>query len=373
MRLKIDNFIVSFDFSTFSRFLQRLKWSNDGKYNDVFTVWHKQDVLQNEYEIILPENRNIKYFKKTIWEALNVLSFCYNKTLSQIIDDFNNAIEDKVKYSIKSEMTKNGLIPLNRGIQLLDNAKEMIVSSLLATKNKKKNYLGPRPDAINKALEAIELGQTEEGSFVINIYIPKNYYLGDEATLLGEPSFTRKALTLMEEAANELLAKINEYLQNDDIKIFDTCVNKGVSSNFCNAISGISSNGENDITIDIEYNNGIDKKIEVKQIIIDKELIPIIDKVSAYFHADLTEDNYEIEGFVTTLHQEPDAIDGEITLAAWVEDKLRKVKIRLNSNHYLIAIQAHKEKIMLICKGTLAIQGKSAKILNVSDVTLGAE
>jgi hypothetical protein len=373
MKLKIDNFIASFDFSTFSRFLQRLKWSNDGKYNNVFTVWHKQDVLQNEYEIILPENRNIKYFEKTIGDVLNVLSSCYNRTLSQIIDDFNNAIEDKVKYSIKSEMTKNGLIPLNQGIQLLDNAKEMIVSSLLATKNKKRNYLGPHPDAINKALEAIELGQTEEGSFVINIYIPKNYYLGDEAILLGEPSFTRKALTLMEDATNELLTKIDEYLQNNDIKIFDSCVNKGVSSNFCNAISGISSNGKNDITIDIEYNNGIDKKVEMKKIVINKELIPIIDKIGAYFHSDLTEDNYEIKGFVTILRQEPDAIDGEITLAAWVEDRFRKVRMRLNQYHYSIAIQAHKEKIVLICKGTLTIQDRSAKLLNVTDVTLEAE
>jgi hypothetical protein len=373
MRLKIDNFIALFDFSAFSRFLRRLKWSNDGKYNDIFTVWHKEDVLQNEYEIILPENNNIKYFKKTIMEALNVLSSCYNKTLSQIIDDFNNTIEDKVKYSVKSEMTKNGLIPLTQGIKLLDNAKEMIVSSLLATRNKKKNYLGPRPDAINKALEAIELGQTEEGSFIINIFIPKNYYFGDEAILLDEPSFTRKALTIMEDATKELLIKIDEYLQNDDIRIFDSCVNKGLSSNFCNAISGISSNGENDITIDIEYNNGIDNNVEVRQIVINKELIPIIEKVSAYFHSNLTEDDYEIRGFVTILHQEPDAVDGEITLAAWVEEKLRKVKMRLNQNHYSIAIQAHKEKNMLICKGTLALQDRLARLLNVTDVTLEVE
>jgi hypothetical protein len=373
MSLKIDNFIDSFDFSTFSCFLKRLEWSNDGKYNDVFTVWHKQNALQNEYEIILPENNNIKYFHKTIKEALNILSSYYNRTLSQIIDDFNNAIEDRVKYSITSEMTKNGLIPLNQGIQLLDNAKEMIASSFLATNKKKKNYFGPRPESINEALEAIELGQTEEGSFVINIYIPKDYYLGGEATLFEEPSFTRKALAVMEDAANELLVKIDEYLQNDDIKIFDSCVNNGVSSNFCNAISGISSNGKNDITIDIEYNNGIDKNIEAKRIVINKEIIPIINRISAYFHSDLTEDNCEIKGFVTILHQEPNATDGEITLSALVEDKLRKVRIRLNQDHYVIAIQAHKDKNMLVCKGTLSIQDRYTRLFNVTDVIVESE
>jgi hypothetical protein len=373
MSVKVNNFITSFDFPTFARFLKRLKWSNDGKYNDCFTIWHQQENIQSEYEIILPENNNIKLFSETIKKALDILSDCYNKTYSQIIDDFNNTIEDKVKYSLKSEMTKNGLIPLNQGIQLLDNAKEMIMSSFLATNKKKKNYLGTHPESVKEVMDAIELGQTEEGSFVINIYIPQNYFINDEATLFEEPSFSRKALALMEDAVNELLSKIDEYLQNDDITIFDVCVDKGVSSNFCNAISGISANGKNDIKVEIEYNNGIDKNVEIKTMLINKELIPIINKVAVYFNSDLMKENYQIKGFVTILHKETNDFYGEVTLAAWVEDKFRKVRMQLRPEHYLIAIQAHREKNMLVCKGTLSIQDRHARLLDITDVLLEAE
>jgi hypothetical protein len=371
MSIKIDNFINSFDFMSFSRFLKKYQWIYDGKYNEIFTIWHRPEDDKSEYELIVPENNKIKYFYETIEKILTILSDYYNQTMAQIIDDYNNSIHDKVKYSLKSDMTKNGLIPLSEGIRLLDSAKEMLVSSFLATNKKKKNYIGQRPESVNKVLDVIELGQTEEGSFVINIYIPKDYLLEEQASLFQEPSFTRKALNLMETATSDLLQKIDEYLVNNNITIFDDCVQNGVSSNLCNAISEISLNGESDVSINIEYNNGIDREAEIKNIVIDKEFIPLINKVRDYFHLDLKEDDYEIKGFVTILHQEVDAIKGEITVAAWVEEKLRKVKMQLDQNQYEIALQAHKERIELICRGTLSIKDRITRLLNVTSVLLG--
>ncbi|MDR2410735.1 MAG: hypothetical protein LBE13_21850 [Bacteroidales bacterium] len=373
MSLKIDNFVSSFEFTTFSKYLTRHQWINEDKYNEFFTIWHRREKDNFKYELIVPESNNIKYFHKTIEKTLFVLADFYNKTPIQVIDDFNNSLQDKVKYSLKSEMTKNGLIPLNEGIRLLDNTKEMIASSFLAVNKKKKNFLGPRSDTINDVLQSVELGQTEEGSFIINIYIPRDYFIGDESILFEEPSFTRKALTLMENATNSLIGKIDTYRETDNIKIFDSCIEEGVSSNFCHAISEISLNGQNDVVIDIEYFNGIDKDIEMKRIVVDKNIIPIINRVEQYFHSDLTEDGYEIKGFVTVLRKELDAVEGEITVAAWVDQKLRRVRMHLNPEQYPIAVQAHRDNIMLVCYGTLFIQDRVTKLLNVTDVTLEAE
>jgi hypothetical protein len=373
MNLKVDNFISSFKFTTFSKYLIRYKWLNEDKYNELFTIWHRPEKDNFKYELIVPENNNIRYFRKTIEKILFVLADFYNKTPIQIIDDFDNSQQDKVKYSLKSEVTKNGLIPLNEGIRLLDNTKEMLASSFLAVNKKKKNFLGPRSDTINNVLKSVELGQTEEGSFIINIYIPRDYFMGDESILFDEPSFTRKALTLMENAATSLIEKMDEYRDSNNIEVFSSCVEKGVSSNFCHAISEISLNGQSDVVIDIEYFNGIDKDTEIKKIIIDKNIIPIIKEVEQYLHSDLTEDEYEIKGFVTVLRKEPDAVEGEITVAAWVEEKLRRVRMHLNPEQYPIAVQAHKDNIMLVCHGTLSIQDRVTRLLNVTNVTLEIE
>jgi hypothetical protein len=373
MSLKIDNFILSFEYVAFSKYLIGHQWLNEDKYNESFTIWHRPEKNNFRYELIIPEDNNIRYFRETIEKILSVLANYYNKTPIQIIDDFNKSLQDKVKYSLKSEMTRNGLIPLNEGIRLLDNTKEMLASSFLAVNSKKKNFLGPRSDTINDVLQSVELGQTEEGSFIINIYIPRDYFLGGEAILFEELSFTRKALALMENATNSLIEKIDDYKETNNIEVFASCVEKGVSSNFCHAISEISSNGQNDVVIDIEYFNGIDKDIEMKKIVVDKNIIPIINKVERYLHSNLTEEGYEIKGFVTVLRKELEAVEGEITVAAWIEEKLRRVRMHLNPEQYPIALQAHKDNIMLVCYGTLFIQDRVIKVLNVTNVTLEVE
>jgi len=346
MNLKTKYFINNFSFRTFSRFLIKYGWINDGKYNEIFTIWHRPEEQNVNYELIVPEENDIKYFSLTIEELLSVLSDFYGKTNSQIIDDFNNLIQDKVKYSIKSDTTKNGLILLNDGIRLLDHTKEMLASTLMAVNKKKKNYIGQRFESVNDILENIELGQTEEGSFVINIYIPRDYYENKNPSLpfFDEPTYTRKALDIMENATRELLSKIEEYQESENIQIFDELVEKGVSSNFCNAISEISSNGKHDIFINIEYNNGIDRMTEIKEISINREFIPIINKIVEYFRSDIMEEDYYLTGYVTMLHQEEDAVEGEITLATWIESTRRKVRMKLNVSDYIVAVNAHRDR-----------------------------
>jgi hypothetical protein len=372
MNLKTKNFIEGFNYSIFSRFLLAHQWINDGKYNKIFTIWHRPEEKNVDFEIIVPEYNNIKFFYTTIEKILNDLSDFYGKTHSQIIDDFNNSIHDKVKYSIKSQTTKNGLIPLNEGIRLLDSTKEMLASTFMAVSKKKKNYIGQRYESVNNILEAVELGQTEEGSFIINIFIPRDYYenRNPPLPLFEEPTYTRKALCIMESAVKELLSKIEEYQEYENIEIFNEIVEKGVSSNFCHAISEISSNGKNDILINIEYNDGIDKKTEIKEISINKEFIPVINKVVEYFRSDMVEEDQLLRGYVTMLHQEEDAVEGEITLATWIEGKRRKVRIKLNSTYYIIAVNAHRDRQQVVCRGTLSIQDRIARLLDVSSVLI---
>ena len=126
----------------------------------------------------------------------------YNKKEYQILDDFENSVKDQVKFRVKSEMTEDGYIPLVEGVQLLENTKEMLIASFLSVNNKRKNFTGPHPETVDEVINNIKMGQTEEGSFIINIYLPNDYYEDGQPSLLEEESdsFTRKALTIMEQA-----------------------------------------------------------------------------------------------------------------------------------------------------------------------------
>ena len=56
-----------------------------------------------------------------------------------------------------------------------------------------------------------------------------------------------------------------------------------------------------------------------------KEAIPTIQRVADYYKKDLSEEDFEIIGYVTKLHQEIEEEDGEISLSCLLDGKLKKV------------------------------------------------
>ena len=137
-----------------------------------------------------------------------------------------------------------------------------------------------------------------------------------------------------------------------------------------NDIVEISANGTNDVNIDIVYNNGLEVDEVVEYVSFTKELIPIIQKVADYYKKDLLEEDFEIIGYVTKLHQEIEEEKGEITLSCLLEKKLKKVKMILNEEQYLIAQEAHKNKKLLACRGTLNMFDRSTILSNVTSVLI---
>lgn len=373
MSLRFDRFCLNYTFSSFSRYLLKLNWEKANDLNEYYNVWHSPIIDGKQEELVVPITREVFRLERNLDTIIKILMSFYNKKEYQILDDFENSVKDQVKFRVKSEMTEDGYIPLVEGVQLLENTKEMLIASFLSVNNKRKNFTGPHPETVDEVINNIKMGQTEEGSFIINIYLPNDYYEDGQPSLLEEESdsFTRKALTIMEQASTELISKAETYEeQNDDLSVFDDSYLLGVSSNLCSAISEISSNGKNDVEIEIILNNKIDDKEDVRRIEIRKELIPIIDTVREYYKQDLTTEDYVLIGHVTKLHQEVDESEGDITLTCLIDGKLKKVKLELNETFYTIAQEAHRNKSYLRCVGTLKISGRVTTLTNIEDVLI---
>ena len=376
MSLRFDRFCLNYSFSSFARFLLKLGWENTNDLNEFYNVWHSPIIAGKQEELVVPITNDVFKLERDLNNIIKTLMSFYDKKEYQILDDFENSVRDQVKFRVKSEMTEDGYIPLVEGVRLLENTKEMLVASFLSVERKKKNFTGPHPENVNKAISNIKMGQTEEGSFIINIYLPNDYYEDGQPPLFEEDSdsFTRKALKILEQASTELISKVETYEeQNNDLSVFDESYLLGVSSNFCSALSEISSNGKNDVEIEIIINNKINDKEDIRKIEIKREIIPIIDNVKEYYKQDLTTENFVLIGHVTKLHQEVDDSEGDITLTCEIDGKLKKVKLELNETFYTIAQEAHRNKSYLRCVGTLKINGRITTLINISDVLIITE
>jgi hypothetical protein len=371
MNLKTQRFINEYNYIQFSSFIETLGWFKDSEYNDLFSIWHVSKDESDENELTLPKIREVKNIDSTLADVLDNLACYYKKNTTDVIDQYNLTFTDKLKFQIKSNLTKDGLIPLSEGIKLIENSKELIVSSMMAARKKKKNYIGQRPDFINDIIERVDLGQTEEGSYIINLFIPNRVYSDEEFPLLGDDSFSRKSVKTIESAANTILAKIEEYEITNDMTIFDNAVESGVSSNFCYAISEMCGEGKSDLRIIIQKNNGLKNDYDSSEIVIPKEKSPIIKLIGDYYRKDLIEEDFLLKGIVTKLHQEPGQVGGEISLTAIIEDKLKRIKMMLNEVNYLTALEAHRKKLEFICRGTLIQREKITMLQDISSVALG--
>ena len=71
-------------------YLQSHSWYEDGQFLDNATIWHKQVVGEGEFEILLPNTKNVRDYIPRIREAIETLAASENLSQLEILSDFIN-------------------------------------------------------------------------------------------------------------------------------------------------------------------------------------------------------------------------------------------------------------------------------------------
>jgi len=366
MTKPIQKFFKSYDYGIFKQMIEKYGWILATQFKN-FGIYRN---INYSIDLILPINNELKDSTKALKDLLNQISEIYQKPIQDIVNEYNNEKRNKVKLRIIGEELDGGVIPFNQGIKLLENTKEMIVSSYLATSFKKKNFLGSRPDNINRHLEKVELGQTEVRSYIINVFLPAE---NEEENLIAEEPLSSKALKQLETATDSLKDSISKFSITNDYSEFEGLEKRGVSSNLCFAINEIGNDGKNDININLEYDSSLDEIPLVKEIYFKKEDIRIIKNVGLLYKQDLTEPDFNIIGYVIDLHREKDQMEGDITISTKIDKKKKNVRIHLQFFNYQEAVKAHETSKQILVRGTLVTKINRTYMNNVSKVEIISE
>ena len=71
-------------------YLQSHGWYEDGQFLDNATIWHKQVVEEGEFEILLPNTKNVRDYIPRIREAIETLAASENLSQLEILSNFIN-------------------------------------------------------------------------------------------------------------------------------------------------------------------------------------------------------------------------------------------------------------------------------------------
>lgn len=347
-------------------YVASLNWIKDADLGDIATVWHRPEPAYQDYELILPLNEELKDYQHRIIDVINTLSEFENRSFIDIAKDINNFKSDVIKIRVIHEDVKAGSIPLNDGVMLFEKAKDLMSAVVKSTFHKRKYFSGGKPtDELNDFFDNLLLGQTEHGSYVVNLISPILDNQKDQEDH-SSISLTRSVSDTLSRSLSAIHSSINEYRDTERLTVFDDGVEQGVSANLCDALIGLS--GKKQLR-DIEINISMSKtEIGYEDIVqhhrFNADVLPYLEVASKYYKDNYLMEGVTITGSVTKLHYTDNDEYGQVTIDATVNNSHKNVTIELPASEYWQAFSAHGHSKLVECFGDLHVTHRGAKLIN---------
>lgn len=368
--LALQKKIAEIGVETLPGFLLNNNWSRDSVVNGSVGVFHsKRFDLE---EIVIPFGVHVKGYRHLLFDAFEKLMRVYEASHEKLLSAVTGAAEDLVRIRIIHEDVKYGTIRLEDGIQLIHGAKEILASSANSMRQKKRLYLGKLSEDVKEYVDHLRLGQTEIGSYIINVY--SEIRKSRDPELFDDVWFDRRVTLQTIDSVRALKETVSEYSRSGNTEVLEEAVARGVSANLCKAVVDLSgSKATNNVSIEIRVNNNIELEDITHNVYFPSSIIPSLREAHDYYISKDFQPDVEIEGFVFKLARDEDEEAGVVNVSAVINEKLRKIKVLLSEEHYETAIAAHRDQRSVALKGDLTIEIRRAELVNVSAIRILGE
>jgi hypothetical protein len=348
------------------RYLISCGWVNDGSLGALANIWHRSGEDEAGFELVVPISSNARDYEERIEDVIRNLGDFEGRSITAIADAIINLAADQISIRVTHEDVAEGSIPLQDGIELNINARELMVSAVMTTISKRKTFQGARPPEATSYLKELRLGQTGVGSYIVNIVAP---YLKqeNEKQIAESLSFSSLVTSNLAAALTSLKNRLPEFDASLDYRVFDDCVIRGASLNMCEALVGLSGEGrkrEFQISISPAAAQNLITSESTYRFEFGTKEIELLERAKEYFKDNYVLPQQTIRGYVKRLDRDSKAESGTITISATVNYVEKNVTVELGEESYRLAIHAHEDKTLVECTGDVHVAPKSAKLLS---------
>lgn len=375
----------------FAAYLRANGWQEYEHVPERASIWSLGTGSNGGYEILLPLRRDFRDFVNRISEALQTLEVAEQRSQLEILQELGTASADIVRVRVNPSDAANGSISLDNGVDLFQRAREMMLAAACAAVEPRSQYQTRKSNKAIQYLSKVHVGQTERGSYVVNLLsrVAPNLEAAtplptdDVTTLFPTEPFEEtdpfeRIVTKTLAGALEATRTAAEYsAATGTIDYFTEAVARGVSANLCEAIVGMSeSGGGQGLEIGLRWALARPARGNAPvKVSFPADTIPLIEEAARIFRKTPTQEGFEVEGYVVTLNRREVGGDGggfAIVLSI-VEGSTRLINIKLDAEDYDSAILAHKKGIRVRCYGNLTKQGGQFVLANPRGFELDAD
>jgi len=246
----------------------------------------------------------------------------------------------------------------------------MMLAAACAALEKRAFFAKRKAQQAMEYLGHVRMGQTERGSFVMTILSSVSPELrpaqGELLPLDPPEPYERQVTRTLMEAISAAEAAAQRAAVRGDMEPFHEAIHHGVSANLCEALVGLADvSPEQGLDIQISWSRTRPLASHVPQSVqFDRDSMAIIAEAARRFRETAPIEDFEVEGFITRLVRGPNVVEGDITVSAPVEGKMRSIVVGLGPDTYSEAVRAHDDRRTIRCVGDLAKEGRQYRLRN---------
>ena len=358
-------------------YLRGQNWKHTETIGDKATVWTKSAGKDGAYEIVLLLDPTLGDYARRMGEVMQTLQAAEQRSQLDILRDISVAAADVVRIRLQHGLIEGGAVPLDYAVAMVEQARELLLASACAAVRPRALYAARKPQEALNYLRGLRMGQTEQGSFVLNIQSPVTPRLQTalapvDAETYSEAPFERRALLTLSEALAAAHQAATSAAASGAFDPFTSAVRAGVSANLCGAIAalGMDDTAE-EVTIDLRWSSARPVAARVPtHFRFGRDTFPLLREAAKLLRESSPIEDYFIYGPVTQLKREEDAKFGRVTISRWFNHTPRNVSLDLSETDYEIAARANINRDIVTAVGDLVKEGRTFFLRNVRDFSI---
>ena len=319
---------------------------------------------------IVPASEHYGDYGTRIYQIAEQVGRVEGRRMLAVLMDLALAESDLVRVRLPNADDDNA-VSLADGAAALDETKGLLLAAACSADRPQRMYRAGRNRRAAEYLRKVRLGQTEPGSFVINILSPVPPSL--QNTLFPEEPFERRVARKLVsglQASRRATDRVNRGATG--IGDFEERVDDGVSANLCRSVARLTEVGgglEVAVSWAMTRPDGSEAPERVAVRFRPPDA-PVLDEAARVLAHRQERTDEEIQGYVSRLARDQTDPQGTATIKAFVDGRLTSVKAVFDPTDYSEITRAHDDRLSVSLEGDLQREGQRWRLRNPRQVTI---
>ncbi len=339
-------------------------WAKAEPYGDHADIYIGED----KPEIILPRSDRLADYASVVSRLIAVFCEVNEQDELAVYRDLTGADRDVIRVRATAP-EHDGSVPINAGVRMVAQAREMLLAAACATTRPQPVYRTGANREAAEYMQHVRLGQTEHGSFVITMLAPVppvlQPMLDPSWTDFGDEPYERQVTHRLVEAleASRRAAEIAH--SGEGSEAFERAVQAGVSANLCDAVAKLLD-GAGGLEVSVSWARTRPTPETRRRIRFSESDAGGFKEAARTFLAREPEPDAKLFGTVHKLTRGEHEPEGQVTFKVDMEGNTQSVSALLDQHNYSVAIRAHDARNPVIVTGDLERIGQRWRLINAA-------